>query len=135
MIKISIQFLNTIFHSILILDGSYLFVMTENRNKSSKDVENYISPNHSVKWSTSIYMLLLSVSAATKVEVLISQRDWKGSVHSVHQRWHWLTLKLDLFISFDPNCSLGECYTQLWHLNSRRHSLQNNKVKGYFWFS
>lgn len=81
--------------------------------------------------SVSFCMLLLFVSATTNAAAVICQKDWKGSEHIVHLRWHWLTLKRDVFITVDLNCSLGKCQAQPWHLREllqrQRQSSVSNK--------
>lgn len=60
----------------------------------------------------SSYSVLSAVSAGTSVKVLICQGDRNGSVHIVPQLWHSLSPQWDLFISFDPFCSVSKCHRQ-----------------------
>lgn len=65
------------FHNVLIFDESCLLVMIENRNKSCTDVENYISSNHSVKWSS------LSVDTHLHATLVVSAREIGKVVYTV----------------------------------------------------
>lgn len=58
------------------------------------------------------YSVLSAVSAATSVKVLICQGDRNGTVNIVPQLWHSLTPQWDLFISFDPFCSVSKGHRQ-----------------------